>query len=175
MRFGSSANGTAEAVSTWIVCHIAVHLQPLLGHRCSTFSLQKGTSYTSAKIVRDLIWRCKQLSTYLTVTIYLESAWTSGHEPHSSSPRRIPPLRQIPVGLPCGPLHRNSPLRVHHDITSTLDKGSTMALVMLDQSPAFDVIDHDILLQRLEFAFGISGRALNGLDHTCRIGVSVSV
>ena len=51
-------------------------------------------------------------------------------------------------------------LRVHHDITSTLDKGSTVALVMLDQSAAFDVIDHDILLQRLEFSFGISGRAL---------------
>jgi len=41
-------------------------------------------------------------------------------------------------------------LRVHHDITSALDKGSTVALVMLDQSAAFDVIDHDILLQRLE-------------------------
>jgi len=51
-------------------------------------------------------------------------------------------------------------LRVHHDITSALDKGSTVALVMLDQSAAFDVIGHDILLQRLEFAFGISGRAL---------------
>ena len=51
-------------------------------------------------------------------------------------------------------------LRVHHDITSTLDKGSTVALVMLDQSAAFDVIDHDILLQRLEFVFGISGRGL---------------
>jgi len=51
-------------------------------------------------------------------------------------------------------------LRVHHDITSALDKGSTVALVMLDQSAAFDVIDHDILLQRLEFAFGVSGRAL---------------
>ena len=37
-------------------------------------------------------------------------------------------------------------LRVHHDITSALDKGSTVALVMLDQSAAFDVIDHDILL-----------------------------
>ena len=51
-------------------------------------------------------------------------------------------------------------LRVHHDITSAPDKGSTVALVMLDQSATFDVIAHDILLQRLEFAFGISGRAL---------------
>ena len=51
-------------------------------------------------------------------------------------------------------------LRVHHDITSALDKGSTVALVMLDQSAAFDVIDHDILLKRLEFAFSISGWAL---------------
>ena len=48
-------------------------------------------------------------------------------------------------------------VRVHHDITSALDKGSTVALVMLDQSAAFDVIDHDILLKRLEFAFSISG------------------
>jgi len=31
---------------------------------------------------------------------------------------------------------------------------------MVEQSVTFDVIDHDILLQRLEFAFGISGRAL---------------
>ena len=138
------------------------HLHIYFTHvKCSTFSLQKGTSYTSAKIARDLIWRSKQLSTYLTVTVYLESAWTSGHEPHSSSPPgRKPPLWQIPVGLSCGPLNRNSLLPVHHDITSALDKGSTVALVMLDQSAAFDVIDHDILLQRPEFAFSISGRAL---------------
>ena len=42
---------------------------------------------------------------------------------------------------------------------SALDKVSTVALVMLDQPAAIDVIHHDILLQRLEFAFGISGRA----------------
>jgi len=50
--------------------------------------------------------------------------------------------------------------RVHHDITSALDKGSTVALMMLDRSAAIDVIDHDMLQKRLEFAFGISGQAL---------------
>ena len=66
----------------------------------------------------------------------------------------------MPAGLPCGPLHQNSPPSCTPRYNVSLAKGSTVALVMLAQSAAFDVIDHDILLQRLEFAFGISGRAL---------------
>ncbi|XP_062613811.1 uncharacterized protein LOC134275554 [Saccostrea cucullata] len=55
-------------------------------------------------------------------------------------------------------------LRVHHDIVSALDKNSCMALVMLDLSAAFDVIDHTILLRRLRFSFGISGAALEWIE-----------
>ena len=51
-------------------------------------------------------------------------------------------------------------LRVHHDITSALDNNSCAVLVMLDLSAAFDVIDHKILFQRLEYSYGISGPAL---------------
>ena len=40
-----------------------------------------------------------------------------------------------------------------------LDGGQYVALVMLDLSAAFDVIDHDILTHRLEFTYGISGPA----------------
>ncbi|KAK3091754.1 hypothetical protein FSP39_022385 [Pinctada imbricata] len=52
-------------------------------------------------------------------------------------------------------------LKVHHDITVALDSGSVAALVMLHLSAAFDVIDHQILLNRLESSFGITGSALD--------------
>lgn len=51
-------------------------------------------------------------------------------------------------------------LRFHHDITSALDKGMCVVLLMLDLSAAFDVIDHTIPINRQEFSFGITGAAL---------------
>ena len=44
-----------------------------------------------------------------------------------------------------------------------LDKGEKVALVLLDQSAAFDVINHDILLWRLTQRFGVVGSALSWL------------
>jgi len=41
---------------------------------------------------------------------------------------------------------------VPYDITEALDEGSMTALIMLDLSGAFDVIDHPILLKLLEFS-----------------------
>jgi hypothetical protein len=40
-------------------------------------------------------------------------------------------------------------------------KGDAVILALLDQSAAFDTIDHDILLDRLSARFGISGTALS--------------
>ena len=40
-------------------------------------------------------------------------------------------------------------LKVHHDITLNMDKGKVTALTLLELSPAFDTIDHNILIKRL--------------------------
>ena len=52
-------------------------------------------------------------------------------------------------------------LRVANDILCNIDSGDVTMLTMLDLSAAFDTIDHDILIQRLNCSFGISDNVLN--------------
>ena len=52
-------------------------------------------------------------------------------------------------------------IKVQKDILSELDAGSSAILLMLDLSPVFDTIDHDILLSRLCNVYGITGDALD--------------
>ena len=62
--------------------------------------------------------------------------------------------------LVLGSFNRNCYLKVHNDIGEALDEGFTTALIILDLSAAFDVIDHLILLRSLKFSFGIKEKAL---------------
>ena len=52
-------------------------------------------------------------------------------------------------------------LRVHNDLLISLDTKGAALLVLLDLSAAFDTIDHGILLERLEYAFGLTDSALS--------------
>ena len=54
-------------------------------------------------------------------------------------------------------------MRVHNDTMISLDNGNcvTVILVLLDLSAAFDTVNHDLLLSRLEKRFGITGTLLN--------------
>ena len=50
---------------------------------------------------------------------------------------------------------------VFNNIAEALDKGLYIMLIMLDLSAAFDVVNHEILLRRLEFTYGFSDQVLN--------------
>ena len=52
-------------------------------------------------------------------------------------------------------------LKIHSDILESMDAGTVTALTLLDFSAAFDIIDHTILLSRLDDWFGVTGKALN--------------
>ena len=52
-------------------------------------------------------------------------------------------------------------LKVVNDLLLAMDEGKLSVLVLLDLSAAFDTIDHDILLHRLQHVFGIQGTVLS--------------
>ena len=72
-------------------------------------------------------------------------------------------------------------LRVLSDILLAVDRGDVAALILLDLSAAFDTVDYEILLQRLQTTYGISDVAhrwfrsyLLGRSQYVRIGTSCS-
>ena len=55
----------------------------------------------------------------------------------------------------------NALIRIKADIDMMLNEGDSVLLVFLDLSAAFDTVDHDILMTRLEEEVGLQGTALN--------------
>jgi len=50
--------------------------------------------------------------------------------------------------------------KVFSDLLMAVDRGQMSVVCLLDLSAAFDTVDHDLLLQRLERQFGLCGTAL---------------
>jgi hypothetical protein len=55
-------------------------------------------------------------------------------------------------------------IKVTSDIMKSIDNGHLCILLLLDLSAAFDTIDHEILIWRLENSFGITGQALEWIS-----------
>ena len=54
-----------------------------------------------------------------------------------------------------------SMIRMTGDIQTMIHKGKVVAVVLLDNSAAFDTVDHQVLLDRLEHDYCVKGAALN--------------
>ena len=52
-------------------------------------------------------------------------------------------------------------VKINYDIGSRLAAGKCTVLVSLDLSAAFDTINHNVLLNRLQYMYGITGAAFN--------------
>ncbi len=55
-------------------------------------------------------------------------------------------------------------LKVVNDLLLVLDNGDAAVLTLLDQSAAFDTVDHGILLSHLSALFGLSGTVLSWFE-----------
>ena len=49
-------------------------------------------------------------------------------------------------------------IKIQNDIIQAMDRGECTILVLLDLSAAFDLVDHDILIKRLNVRFGLCSR-----------------
>jgi len=55
-------------------------------------------------------------------------------------------------------------LKVITDVLRAADRGEVSLLCMLDLSAAFDTVDHDILIERLQQSFGVQGLVLSWIE-----------
>ena len=70
-------------------------------------------------------------------------------------------------------------VRMFNDILKDLDEGSTVALLLLDMSAAFDTVDHTLLLNLLSDGYGLDGIVLKWFksylsNRTCSINIKDS-
>ena len=57
--------------------------------------------------------------------------------------------------------HSTETALLNNDILMSMDKGHVTLLVLLDLSSAFDIVDHRILLNRLQSSLGVRGKAFS--------------
>ena len=60
-------------------------------------------------------------------------------------------------------------LKICNDALLAADEGEVTTLCMIDLAAAFDTVDHDVLLSKLQQMFGINGVVYPGCGHTCQI------
>ncbi len=97
----------------------------------------------------------KQLTTYLVASNLLDDRQSAYRANHSVE---------------------TAVVKVQNDLLLAMNNGKISLFVALDLSAAFDTVDHDVLLSRLNSRFGITGIALEWFrsyisERTCYVGI----
>ena len=61
-------------------------------------------------------------------------------------------------------VHQMTAIGIQIDILAAADQRQVTLLGLLDMSAAFDCVDHDLLLQRLYYSFGMTGVVLDWIS-----------
>jgi hypothetical protein len=55
-------------------------------------------------------------------------------------------------------------LCIYNDVVDAISNGQVALLCLLDLSAAFDTVDHEIIMRRLQLTYGIGGKVLSWLQ-----------
>jgi len=109
---------------------------------------------------REKIWSCsvsyRPISNLSVVSKLLERIVTCQLMAYLSTANLLPTLQSV---FRSDHSTETAVLQVMLELLQVVDRGEVGALNLLDLTAAFDTVDHDILLQRMQQTFGIDGNA----------------
>jgi hypothetical protein len=157
-----------DPLPTWLLKELCDTLSPVIA-KIVNLSLLTGHLPTSMKkalvmpllkkliLDKEIFNNYRPVSNLAFVSKVIEKAslkQMSGHMDinhlHTPSQSAYRPLHSTETAL----------LKIQNDILLSLDSSKGVLLILLDLSAAFDTIDHDILLSRLQFRIGVTDTAL---------------
>ncbi len=169
IRASKRSTSPADPVPVPLLCSIVDWVCPSITQaiNCSLITGIVPSAFKAA-IVRPILKKkgseCEQLSNYRPISLLpflskiLEKVAAKQLVSHLEKHNL---LARFQSGFRRGHSTETAVARITNDILASNDSGKVTALVLLDLSAAFDTIDHEILLARLETEVGIRGTALS--------------
>jgi hypothetical protein len=157
-----------DHMPTWLVKECIVEFLPVITEIVNTSLklgvMPKALKHASVKPLLKKLGQDTNMKNYRPVSNLtflskiVESAVIKQYTEHLSANNLNDPNQSA-----YKPFHSTETLltKIHNDIMVNGNNGDLTLLVLLDLSAAFDTIDHDILIRRLEHKYGIKHTALN--------------